>query len=196
MARGLGDNAAMLDMLARADLPTIAIAMGELGLPSRVLALRHESCLLTYAALDDGETVAPGQIPISTMRRVYHADEIGPDTGTYAVLSSGPVGDDLLASLNSATRRVELDAVWVPAVTSDTESAPESLAALRRLGVAGGIVQGATQTRLPPALDGVGPRGPDGEVNFILLDEGRWTGGWAELGSAFARVTGHSAAIP
>src|SRR4051794_5675734 len=56
----VGTAATVLDawevfrVFARADRPTIAIAMGPAGLLTRVLALRAPTCFLTYAALERG----------------------------------------------------------------------------------------------------------------------------------------------
>ncbi len=72
--------------LRRADRPTIAIAMGERGLASRVLALRFEQCLLTYAALEAGAGMAPGQLTTREMRSVYHSDRLGLTTRVYGLL--------------------------------------------------------------------------------------------------------------
>ena len=113
-ARRLSDNVDVLDLFSKTDVPTIAIAMGEAGLVSRVLALRYESCLLTYCTLDTGEAVAPGQLAVETMRRVYYAGSIGPRTAVFAVLSDAPVDATLVAALNAATRDAGADAVWVP----------------------------------------------------------------------------------
>lgn len=94
------DNIQILDVLAGSPVPTIGIAMGDAGLISRVLTLRYDSCFLTYATLGNGEQVAPGQLAIATMREVYRAENIGPDTAVYGVLSAKSVPDALLASLN------------------------------------------------------------------------------------------------
>jgi 3-dehydroquinate dehydratase type I len=59
-ARDVRDCLEVFRALDRADRPTIALAMGEAGLATRVLALRAEQCLLTYAALDAAGGTAPG----------------------------------------------------------------------------------------------------------------------------------------
>ena len=70
MANTPEDLLPVLDVLKAADRPTIAMAMGPVGLASRVLALRYPHSLLTYASLDDDGGTAPGQIPLSVMERV------------------------------------------------------------------------------------------------------------------------------
>ena len=194
-ARRLSDNVDVLDLFSKTDVPTIAIAMGEAGLVSRVLALRYESCLLTYCTLDTGEAVAPGQLAVETMRRVYSAGSIGPQTAVFAVLSAAPVDAALVASLNAATRDAGTDAVWVPLpAIYDGESPADVVTAFRRIGVAGYAVLGAAQTTVRPALDRVTSSGPSGQIDAIRLEGnaliGSWTGGPQP---AFELLTGHPA---
>ena len=59
-ARSLRDNLEAFDLLRSRHKPTIALCMGEYGLPSRVLAKKF-GALLTFAAVDDDAGTAPGQ---------------------------------------------------------------------------------------------------------------------------------------
>jgi 3-dehydroquinate dehydratase/shikimate dehydrogenase len=93
--------------------PVIAVAMGEFGTASRVLALRFGG-LLSYAALSAEEGTAPGQIDVADMTRLYRAGEIGEGTRLFGV-----VGDPIAHSLspvvhNVAYAKIGLDAVYVP----------------------------------------------------------------------------------
>ena len=192
-ARRLSDNVDVLDLFSKTDVPTIAIAMGEAGLVSRVLALRYESCLLTYCTLDTGEAVAPGQLAVETMRRVYSAGSIGPQTAVFAVLSDAPVDATLVAALNAATRDAGADAVWVPLpAIYDSESPADVVTAFRRIGIAGYAVLGTAQNTVLPALDCIESSGPPDQIDAIRLDGdvlvGSWTGG---LQPAFELLTGH-----
>ena len=75
----------VLRALEAADRPTIAIAMGGAGRPSRVLALRYAECLLTYAALESDSGTAPGQItPARDARDVLRTADRGWDAGVRA----------------------------------------------------------------------------------------------------------------
>src|SRR5579859_6867894 len=73
MARDPRDVLPILGVLRKADRPTIAIAMGEAGITSRLLALRFDRCQLTFAAYERDQTVAPGQLPIDEMRDGFNA---------------------------------------------------------------------------------------------------------------------------
>ena len=50
MAGSVLDSLRVLEALAESPMPAIVIAMGEYGLISRLLSLRYESCVLTYAS--------------------------------------------------------------------------------------------------------------------------------------------------
>jgi len=197
-ARRIQDNLPVLDVLARSPHPTIAIAMGEAGLISRVLALRYDACLLTYAALGQRERVAPGQLPVATMREVYQADKIGAQTAIYGVLSAEGVPDALLASLNAATRGAGLDGVWVPFVAPGQcgDGPAEVLRAYRGLGVAGYVVAESAQRAALPALDDVALAGPGDRISAVYVANGRLVGTWAPtLSDALALITGHEVAL-
>ncbi len=164
MATSPLDNVAMLEMLAATDVPTIAIAMGEAGLISRVLSLRYESCVLTYAALGGEEPVAPGQLAAESMRSTYRVDRIGPDTAVFGYLTARTPRDSLLESLNQRTRDVGIDGVWVPFVTRDYEPS-EIVRAFEPIGVAGYLVDESAMT------------GALAEINALRLDaDGRLNG--------------------
>ena len=193
LARSILDNLHMLDALAQADRPFIAIAMGEAGLISRVLALRYDACLLTYATLGEGEIVAPGQLPIKAMREIYHAERIGPKTAIYGVLSTDSVSDERLSSLNAAMRDADLDGVWLPFVApgGNDASPADVLRGYRKLKVDGYIVDEPAQEVVSGALDDVASAGPDGRVNVVRDSEGRLIGQWTpDPQEAFALVTG------
>lgn len=194
MARTVLDNLPIFTTLDKAQLPTIAMAMGESGLISRILALRHESCLLTYATPDRGEVVAPGQLPISTMKNIYHVDRIGVETTILGVLSQVPVPEMVLSGLNTETVESGLDAVWVPFVTSgtDTTSPGDTVQAYRRLGVRGYIVEESAQLDLGDILEDIESVGPQGRINVIRQINGRLIGQWATSPQeAFSLITDH-----
>ena len=197
MAGSVLDNLPVLDTLAHADRPTVAIAMGEAGLISRVLALRYDTCLLTYSTPGDGETVAPGQLPISTMRDVYRAERIGPRTAVYGVLSSQSVSDGLLSSLNAAMGEVGIDGVWVPFGASSGGASPaDVLGAFRSIDVAGYIVAESAQGDVRAAVDDVESVGPNDAVNVVMEHNGRLVGRWVrDLQEAFSQITGREVAI-
>ena len=198
MAHSLQDNLPVLELMDRAEMPTIAIAMGEAGLVSRVLALRHDSCFLTYATLDQGEAMAPGQLLVSTMRDLYRADRIGTNTKVYGVLSATTVAEELLSWLNDAMDEAGHDGIWVPFVVSSSAESPSDVAkAFRGLAVEGYVVEWSSREEALKAVDDVAQPGPEGRINVIRQIDGRLVGYWiADLPNAFSLITGQQMASP
>lgn len=114
MARRPEDSAAALELFDACQGPVIAIAMGADGLASRVLALRHENCFLTFCAVEAGAEAAPGQIPTRTMRNVYRAAEIGAETLAFGIVADKAIPEDLMAEVNRLLRDSGIDGVAVP----------------------------------------------------------------------------------
>lgn len=198
MAHRITDNLRVLEALAISDLPMISIAMGEAGLISRILALRHESCFLTYATLSNELEVAPGQLPIETMRQVYRAGDIGAKTTVYGIISSAKVSDSLLSKLNSATRDTGLNAVWLPFQVSeaDVDDPTRIVQEYRSTGAAGYIVDESIHIEAGSELDAVLSSGSDGRINVIRIINDRIVGEWlATLSEAFSLITGTPATL-
>jgi 3-dehydroquinate dehydratase / shikimate dehydrogenase len=176
-ATDLRDNLSVLRPLQRADRPTIAIAMGAAGQLSRVLALRSDRCLLTYAALDDGAGTAPGQLTVSELRDVYCAGRIGPGTRVYGLL--GPHDEtERVREYNAWFARDRYDGVAVPFAASG--GAAGIVSAFRALPVSGWHVHGeALQRDVVAELDAL--RSGNGRANAIVRTaEGALRGEWVE----------------
>ena len=70
MAESIEDAISVLELYRDAnDSNLIAFAMGEKGILSRVLCAMYKTAPFTYASL--GSEVAPGQLSIYQMRRLY-----------------------------------------------------------------------------------------------------------------------------
>jgi 3-dehydroquinate dehydratase/shikimate dehydrogenase len=109
MARSLTDNLALLAVAGPRCLSTVLLAMGEAGLPSRVLAGRFGSCW-TYA----GDAVAPGQIPQSRLVREFGFRRLTLQTALYGVVGR-PIAHSLSPAMhNAAFKTAHLDAVYLP----------------------------------------------------------------------------------
>ena len=114
MAARPEDALTALRLYESTTLPAISIAMGAHGIASRILALRHDNCLLTYCALDAGEAVAPGQISVAAIRYAYRAESIGGATRAIGVVGGGSLSNDWMAEVNTGLREEGIDAVAVP----------------------------------------------------------------------------------
>jgi 3-dehydroquinate dehydratase/shikimate dehydrogenase len=114
MARRLRDNLSLSPIACNASNSTVVVAMGDAGLPSRVLAARFHS-LWTYA----GHAVAPGQLPASRLRDEYSFPRLHERTSVYGVVGR-PVMHSLSPHMhNAAFRAAQIDAVYLPLAASD-----------------------------------------------------------------------------
>ncbi|HET6427141.1 MAG TPA: shikimate dehydrogenase [Phycisphaerae bacterium] len=110
---GPEDAVAALDALRRLSRPGIALAMGEPGVMSRLLAGKF-GAFGTFAALEAGAESAPGQPTIADFRDLYRWDAIGPDTAVYGVIGC-PLAHSMSPAVhNRAFETAGVDAVYVP----------------------------------------------------------------------------------
>ena len=133
MARGLADCAPALRLLAEATRPTIAIAMGEHGLLTRVLALRYPNALLSFAAPDPSGPAggtAPGQITLGAMLDLYRVRAISERTRQIGLLAPDANVSPLLPEGNRWLARQGLDAVLLPLQPAPGENGPAAAKAL------------------------------------------------------------------
>ncbi|MFW6132250.1 MAG: type I 3-dehydroquinate dehydratase [Planctomycetota bacterium] len=102
-----------LDVLRRCRKPTIALAMGEAGIASRILA-RKLGAFGSFASLAAGAESAPGQPTLEQFRRRFRWDALGAETRVYGVIGF-PVGHSMSPDIhNAAFEAVGHDGVYVP----------------------------------------------------------------------------------
>lgn len=112
-ARSLRDNLEVFDLLSERERPMIALAMGEFGLMSRVLAGKF-GALLTFASVRDDSSTAPGQPTIADLLGQYRFRSIGGRTKVYGVIGH-PVGHSLSPLVhNAGFESVGHDGVYLP----------------------------------------------------------------------------------
>jgi len=129
-AARLSDALPLLEIARGGD--AVVIAMGDAGVPSRLLATRFGS-RWTYA----GNAVAPGQVPAARMLDEFRFRATGIDTAIYGV-----VGNNVMHSMspvmhNAAFAAAGLDAVYIPFRASDFA---DFLTCAEALGVRGASV--------------------------------------------------------
>ncbi len=91
----------------------IAIAMGEAGILTRVLA-KKLGAFLTFASLEAGKESAPGQVTLHDMRELYRWDAIGERTKVYGVIGC-PVGHSMSPAIhNAGFGAIGYDGVYLP----------------------------------------------------------------------------------
>lgn len=163
MARSIGDSARIL-RLARKSRDVVAIAMGEIGLPARVLALREGSAL-AYAPV--ASATAPGQVPLRDMKILYRAHELTRATRVYGVIGD-PIGHSLSPLLhNTGYLAAKKDAVFIPFLV---ENLKDFLRNLSEFGVRGFAVTLPHKEKILAYLDQVEPLAKQiGAVNTVTV---------------------------
>lgn len=112
-SRSLRDNIDAFELVARRLKPTIALCMGETGLPSRVLAKKF-GAHLTFAALDADSSSAPGQPTLDELKNLYRWDAQTPQTKVYGVIG-WPVGHSASPAFhNAGFTATGYDGVYLP----------------------------------------------------------------------------------
>ncbi|MBL7133735.1 MAG: shikimate dehydrogenase [Phycisphaerae bacterium] len=112
-AAGPEDALRALDLLRACKKPTIALAMGQAGAISRILAKKF-GAYGTFAALAPQARSAPGQPTIEEFRDLYRWDSITPATAAYGVIGC-PVAHSMSPAIhNAAFAAADLNAVYVP----------------------------------------------------------------------------------
>ena len=111
----------LIDRARREGREIIAIAMGNPGIPTRVLGPSLET-FLTYAALDDDRATAPGQINAHKIRAIYRIDQIDRET-----MVCGLVGLPVMHSVsphihNAAFASEGVNGVYLPFEVTDVQS--------------------------------------------------------------------------
>ena len=121
-ARNITDALPALDALHAASRPAVAIAMGEAGLITRVLA-KKLGAWATYASLAGGQATAPGQVDVQQLLSEYRWAKLGPATRVFGVLGD-PVAHSLSPLLfNAWFDRHDVDAVFLPLCVQGGEPA-------------------------------------------------------------------------
>jgi 3-dehydroquinate dehydratase/shikimate dehydrogenase len=151
----------------------VALAMGPLGVASRILGGRH-GAPFTYAAPVEGREAAPGQLPVDILADAYRVRSIGAGTRVYGILGVDILRSRSPAIHNRAFAERDLDAVYVPL---QAESLPTFLEALSGLDLAGFSVTRPWKSDILPHLASVEPSAERaGSVNTVVVRDGRLAG--------------------
>jgi 3-dehydroquinate dehydratase / shikimate dehydrogenase len=130
MSRKLSDSTRLL-RLARGTEKVVAVPMGEIGLPARILALREGSALL-YAPV--AAATAPGQVGLRDLLELYRAHQLTRKTRVFGVIGN-PIGHSLSPLLhNTGYVAARKDAVFLPFLVEDLR---EFLKVMPEFGAAG-----------------------------------------------------------
>ncbi len=102
------------NLLAQATHPIIAIAMGEVGLISRLIAPAFPHAFITYAAANQKHIVAPGQVTAQEMVERYHVHRIQPGTQIFGLLAPDANTSPKIREINERWQKEGRNAVLLP----------------------------------------------------------------------------------
>jgi 3-dehydroquinate dehydratase/shikimate dehydrogenase len=189
MALSVADASRVLQLVAKAQAPTVGIAMGPLGVFTRVLGTKF-GAPLTYAGFNPERIFAPGMLTLQELTRDYHYDQIDAGSEIYAVLGD-PVGHSLSPALhNAAFRHLGLNKVYVP-LQLPAGGLKEALATLAWLDIKGYSVTIPHKEAVVPLLakkDGAVER--TGSCNTVVVRDGEWTGANTDYRAAIDTLEG------
>ena len=112
-ARSIRDNVEAFELLREAAKPSVALCMGEAGLPSRILAKKFNA-YLTFASLSADAATADGQLPIDVLKGRYRWDSLGRATSVYGVVGH-PIAHSRSPHVhNAAFGALGHDGVYLP----------------------------------------------------------------------------------
>jgi 3-dehydroquinate dehydratase / shikimate dehydrogenase len=177
MPRSVAEVGRLLELAARVSAeggkPLIAIAMGPLGIVTRLLGGRYGAPFL-YAAAAAGAESASGQLPAQEMADVYRVRQVTTATRVYGVLG-GTVRRSLSPLLhNQAFAARRIDAVYVPL---QAEAIEPFLRALPGLELAGFSVTRPYKVEILPHLHEVEEQAAIcGSVNTVVVQDGTLRG--------------------
>jgi 3-dehydroquinate dehydratase/shikimate dehydrogenase len=145
----------------------VAVPMGDVALPARVLALREGSAL-AYAPVQNATAI--GQVTLDAMKHLYRADRLRRKTRVYAVIGD-PIGHSLSPVLqNAGFQARKMDAVFLPFLVHDLR---DFLRAVDPLGIAGFSVTIPHKEAILRHLDDCDPMAAAiGAVNTVVVRGG------------------------
>jgi 3-dehydroquinate dehydratase/shikimate dehydrogenase len=148
--------------------PLLAIAMGTLGLVTRIAGGRH-GAPFTFASGPQAEPVAPGQLPVGELSDLYRVRKVGSGTRVYGILGSSVLRSLSPVLHNRGFEAAGVDAVYVPLETP--ELAP-FMKALPDLELAGFSVTRPFKTEILPHIAELDSSAAEcGSVNTVAVRE-------------------------
>ncbi|HET9178537.1 MAG TPA: shikimate dehydrogenase [Terriglobia bacterium] len=175
-ARELQDNLKVFQLLKsnrRRRPRLVALAMGNSGICSRVMAFRWGS-VFTYASAGNHHAVAGGQVAIEKMRSVYHVEHLDERTQLYGV-----VGTHSSMSLSPAMQNIAFQAKRVNALYLPCETARlgDFLKFARSLKFTGFSITMPFKQAIMKELAWTDPLAEQiGACNTVAIRHGKWMG--------------------
>ena len=175
LAKSVAEASRVLELANQAAVPTIPIAMGDVGVFTRILG-RKFGAPFTYAGFNPERTFAPGMPFFEDLNRDYFYKAIDSQTEVYGVIGD-PIGHSLSPAIhNAAFRHVGANKVLVPFLIAEG-TLPASLEGLGWLGIKGLSVTIPHKSAIVPLLttqDGAVER--TSACNTVIFQDGKKIG--------------------
>lgn len=147
----------------------IAISMGEPGQISRILG-PITGCPITYAALEEDQGSAPGQLTASTLNDRYQYPSLNSKSFVY-----GLIGDPVKPSISDETHNDLMAACGLDAVYVKIQITPSELSDFmhyaRQIPFRGLSVTMPLKEKILPLLDAIDPQAREiGAVNTLIFE--------------------------
>ena len=186
----------MLPLMRVADEPDFAdpdgidghvfIAMGQPGVPTRVLASRLRN-RWTYA----GNAVAPGQIPAARLLGEFGFRRIHADATLYGVVGR-PIAHSLSPVMhNAGFNALGINAVYVPLEANDVD---DFVMFAREMHMAGASITAPFKVGMLSNVDETDEMAQRvGAINTLIVREGRWIGANTDVDGFLTPLIGRMA---
>ena len=113
MANAPNDVTRILKLIEESEIPTVGICMGDIGMPSRLLAGKF-GAPFTFATFHHERTIAPGQLSYETMTEIYGYETINADTEVFGVIAD-PVAHSMSPVIhNAGFDHLNMNRVYLP----------------------------------------------------------------------------------
>ena len=167
------DNAALLKLNTEGRGTVLALGMGEIAMPTRVLAVAR-GAPFTYGAVSADQPLAPGQITGKQLRSLYRIERLSEHTAVYGVIGN-PIAHSLSPAVhNAAFSALRRDAVYL---AFRVEALDDFLGALPAYCLAGFSVTIPHKQGMAQAVDWADAEARDiGAVNTVVVRRGRLHG--------------------
>jgi len=175
-ARKPSDNTRVLALAkSHPKVPTVLLAMGETGFPTRVLSPAFGG-LYTYAAPNMAGGTATGQVTAKKLRAVYRVGKFSRDAQIYGVIAD-PVGHSISPAVhNRAFQSRRIDASYLPFLVHPGQL-KDFFVMAKDLPLAGFSVTIPHKQKIIRYLDQVDPVARRiGAVNTVWRKAGKWRG--------------------
>jgi 3-dehydroquinate dehydratase/shikimate dehydrogenase len=158
----------------------VPIGMGEAGKWTRILGPSH-GAFMTYAALDESEATAPGQITAADLTNVFRVKELSHDTKVHGIVAGNTSYSISPWMHNAGFAAAGEDRIFVPLQVTDLDAFITRMVRSEtreiELNLAGLSVTNPHKQAIIPHLDDIDETAAKiGAVNTVRIEDGRLYG--------------------